>query len=42
MHWQQIQHNLALKEFVLLHMWASESLVGPVKSILHWSDGPVG
>ena len=42
MYWQQIhvQHNLTLKEPG--HMRASESLIGPVPSILHWSDGLVG
>ena len=47
MYWQQIQHNLALnilKELCHLHNLyaASESLVGPVESIFHWSGGPVG
>ena len=40
MYWQHIHHNLTLKEPG--HMWASESLVGPVESILHWSGGPEG
>ena len=41
MYWQQIQHyNLTFKEPG--HMRTSESLVGPVESILHWSPGPVG
>ena len=47
MYCQQIQHNLTLKEpghFLIYTFYkrASESLVGPVKSILHWSGGPVG
>ena len=40
MYSQQIQHNLTLKGPG--HMRATESLVGPAKSISHWSDGPVG
>ena len=39
MYWQQIQHNLTLDESG--HMRASESLVRPVESILHWPGGPV-
>ena len=40
MYLQQIPHSLTLKEPG--PMRASESLVGPVESILHWSGGPVG
>ena len=47
MYWQKIQHNLTLKEpghFLIYTFYrrASESLVGPVESMLHWSGGPVG
>ena len=43
MYWQQIQHNLTLKEPGHLHILygVSENLVEPVESILHWSDGLV-
>ena len=47
MYWQQIQHNLTLREpgpFLIKKIYrrASGSLVGPVESILHWSGGPAG
>ena len=43
MYWQQIQHNLKLKEpghFLIYTFYrrASKILVGPVESILHWSS----
>ena len=42
MYWQQIQYNLTLKEPGHMYMRASESLVRPVESILHWFGWSVG